>query len=157
MGKWRGREGAVPAGVGVAAVTVDGVRVGALAVVNAVGDIVAADGAVVAGSTAPAGVPAFPTSQPFEEPPAGEERGNTTLVVVVTDGALDKAACFLLAQSAHDGFALALRPAHTRYDGDIAFAVATGTAADAAPSVDRLRLAATETAAAAIRASVTGH
>jgi L-aminopeptidase/D-esterase-like protein len=159
VGKWRGREGAVPGGVGVAAMTVDGARVGALAVVNALGDIVDADGTVRAGSRALADVPAFPTPQPFEEP-----RANTTLVVVVTDAALDKAACYLLAQSAHDGFALALRPAHTRYDGDIAFAVATGTLGGTLdgtigdePSLDRLRLGATETVAQAIRASVRGR
>jgi L-aminopeptidase/D-esterase-like protein len=161
VGKWRGREGAVPGGVGVAAVTVDGARVGALAVVNALGDIVDADGTVRAGSKAPTDVPAFPTPQPFEEP-----RANTTLVVVVTDARLDKAACYLLAQSAHDGFALALRPAHTRYDGDIAFAVATGTLGGTAggtlgagdePGLDRLRLGATEMVAQAIRASVRGR
>jgi L-aminopeptidase/D-esterase-like protein len=155
VGKWRGREGAVPGGVGAASATVDGARVSALTVVNALGDVVAADGTILAGSTAPATVPAFPTPEPFEE-----HRANTTLVVVVTDAALDKTGCYLLAQSAHDGFALALRPAHTRYDGDIAFAVATGTVADPAaaePSLDRLRLAATETVAAAIRASVTGR
>jgi L-aminopeptidase/D-esterase-like protein len=153
VGKWRGREGAVPGGVGVAAKTVDSARVGALAVVNALGDVVDADGTVLAGSTAPADVPAFPTPQPFEE-----QRANTTLVVVVTDAALDKTACYLLAQSAHDGFALALRPAHTRYDGDIAFAVATGTiGAGAEPSLDRLRFAATEAVASAIRASVRGR
>jgi L-aminopeptidase/D-esterase-like protein len=160
VGKWRGREGAVPGGVGVAAMTVDGARVGALAVVNALGDVVDADGTVLAGSTASAEVPAFPTPQPFEE-----QRANTTLVVVVTDAALDKTACYLLAQSAHDGFALALRPAHTRYDGDIAFAVATGTIGGtiggtggvAEPSLDRLRLAATEAVASAIRTSVRGR
>ena len=153
VGKWHGREGAVPGGVGVAATTVDGARVGALAVVNALGDVVDADGSLLAGSTAPADVPAFPTPAPFEEP-----RANTTLAVVVTDAALDKTACYLLAQSAHDGFALALRPAHTRYDGDIAFAVATGTiGAGAEPSLDRLRFAATEAVASAIRASVRGR
>ncbi len=160
VGKWRGREGAVPGGVGAAVVTVDGLRVGALAVVNALGDVVASDGTMLAGSTASATVPGFPTQQPFEE-----DRVNTTLVVVVTNAPLDKAACFLIAQSAHDGFAQALRPAHTRYDGDIAFAVATGTASlplgtedhchnGDAPSLDRLRFAASETVAAAIRGSV---
>ena len=59
----------------------------------------------LAGSTAPADVAGVPDAAPFEE-----ERANTTLVVVVTDAALDKAACHLLAQSAHDGFARALRP-----------------------------------------------
>jgi len=154
VGKWRGREGAVPGGVGIAVTAVDGVRVGALAVVNALGDVIAADGTTLAGSTSSAAVPAFPTPQPFEE-----DRGNTTLVVVVTDALLDKVACHLLAQSAHDGFARALRPAHTRYDGDIAFAVATGTSptppeAEGTPSLDRLRVAGADMVAAAIRESV---
>jgi L-aminopeptidase/D-esterase-like protein len=157
VGKWRGRDGAVAGGVGVAATSVEGFRVGALAVVNALGDVVGSDGSLRAGSTSGLEVPGFPTPQPFEE------RTNTTLAVVVTDAPLDKGACFLTAQSAHDGFAQALRPAHTRYDGDIAFAVATGTARppggddEGAPNLDRLRLAASDMVAAAIRASVTGR
>ena len=150
VGKWRGRAAAVPGGLGVATTTVDGVNVGALAVVNALGDVVAADGTILAGSTAPVTAPGFPTPEPFEE-----GRANTTLVAVVTDAALDKAACFLLAQSAHDGFARALRPAHTRFDGDIAFAVATATRPVAqAVNLDRLRLAAADVVAAAIRDAV---
>jgi L-aminopeptidase/D-esterase-like protein len=151
VGKWRGREASVPGGVGVAATTVDGVQIGALAVVNAVGDVIAADGSMVAGSTDP-GRQGFPTPEPFEE-----GRANTTLVVVVTDAVLAKSACFLLAQSAHDGFAQALRPAHTRFDGDLAIAVATGTASvPVGPSLDRLRLAAADVVAGAIRTSCGG-
>jgi len=150
VGKWRGRDAAVPGGLGVAHTTADGVGVAALAVVNAVGDVVAADGSTIAGSTAPASAPAFPTPAPFEE-----ERANTTLVVVVTDAALGKPECLLLAQSAHDGFARALHPAHTRFDGDVAFAVATaGAGAEVAPSLDRLRVAATAVVARAIRNAV---
>ncbi len=153
VGKWRGRDGAVPGGVGVASTTVDGLTVAALAVVNALGDVVAADGTIRAGSTAPPGAPGFPTPVPFEEAGA-----NTTLAVVVTDATLDKTACFLMAQSAHDGFARSLRPAHTRYDGDLAFAVATATAAappETGPNLDRLRVAAADVVADAIRAAVT--
>ena len=87
----------------------------AFAVVNAVGDVIGADGTVLAGSSAPAGSPAFPADAPFEE-----DRAHTTLVVVVSDAVCDKAACHLLAQSAHDGFARALHPSRTRFDGDVA-------------------------------------
>jgi len=153
VGKWRGREGAVPGGLGVAVAQIDDVRVGAVAVVNALGDVIASDGTTLAGSASNPDVAGFPSRQPFEE-----GRANTTLVVVVTDASLDKAACFLLAQSAHDGVARALRPAHTRFDGDIAFAVATGTATPpAAPNLDRLRLAAGDVVADAIRQSVSGR
>src|SRR5262249_48576548 len=77
-GKWRGRDQGVGGGLGVASTEVDAARVAALAVVNAAGDIIAADGSVVAGSTAPAGTPAFAHPEPFEE-----SRDHTTLAVVV--------------------------------------------------------------------------
>jgi L-aminopeptidase/D-esterase-like protein len=147
VGKWRGREYAVPGGVGIAVVAVDDASIAALAVVNAVGDIVGADGSIVAGSTAPSDAPSFPTPAPFEEDAA---RSHTTLVAVVTDARLDKAACGLVAESAHDGFARALRPAHTRFDGDLAVAVATGAVE---VHLDRLRHAAAEVTADAIRAA----
>jgi L-aminopeptidase/D-esterase-like protein len=142
VGKWRGRAGAVPGGLGLASTTVDGATVAALAVVNAIGDVVARDGRVLAG-TSTADAPAFPAPEPFEQ-------ANTTLVAVVTDAVCDKAACFLLAQSAHDGFARALHPSHTRYDGDLAIAAATGTTE---ADLDRLRVAATDVTADAIRAA----
>jgi L-aminopeptidase/D-esterase-like protein len=134
--------------VGVASADVEGRRIAALAVVNAVGDIVGNDGRVIAGSRAPADAPAFPTPAPFEE-----ERANTTLVALVTDASLDKHACALLAQSAADGFARALRPAHTRFDGDLVVVVATGRVpAQPDPSIDRIRVVATDVVADAIRA-----
>jgi L-aminopeptidase/D-esterase-like protein len=144
VGKWRGRQFAAPGGVGLAAVGVDGAQVVAVAVVNAIGDVVEADGRVVAGSSAPPSQPAFPTPAPFEEQAAG----NTTLVAILTDARCDKAACHLLAQSGHDGMARALRPSHTRFDGDLTIAVATGSVE---AHFDRLRIAAADVAADAIR------
>ena len=86
---------------------------------------------------------------PGNRTPTPEEAGaNTTLVVVVTDAAIDKLACHLVAQSAHDGFARALRPAHTRFDGDLAITLATG-AVEA--HLDRLRATAADVVAEAIR------
>ena len=52
---------------------------------------------------------------------------NTTLGVVATDVALSKAQCAKAAGTAHDGLARAVRPAHTMFDGDTVFALATGT------------------------------
>ncbi len=145
VGKWRGREHAVAGGIGVATGRCDDANVLVLAVVNAVGDVIGSDGRVVAGSTAPPDAPAFPVATPFEE-----EGANTTLVVVVTDAALDKPACHLVAQSAHDGLARSLRPSHTRFDGDLAIALATG---GVETHLDRLREVAAELAADAIRAA----
>ena len=141
-GKWRGRQYSVLAGLGTAAVREGDATVGALVACNALGDVLGADGAVLAGSTAPPDAPGFPAPTPFE---------NTTLVVLATDARVGKAECHLLAQSAHDGLARSIRPAHTRYDGDFAAVLATGEV-DAHP--DRLRVAATEAVARAVRAAV---
>jgi L-aminopeptidase/D-esterase-like protein len=144
VGKWRGREHAVPGGLGTASVREGDATVGALVACNPTGDVIGPDGLILAGSTAPDDVAGFPVATPFE---------NTTLVVVATDARVGKAECHLLAQSAHDGLALAIRPAHTRYDGDFAAVLATGEV-DAHP--DRLRVAATEAVARAVRAAVAG-
>ena len=145
VGKWRGRAHAVEGGVGFAVARSDDAQVAALVVVNAVGDVIGDDGLVIAGSTAPEGTPGFAADEPFSEAGA-----NTTLVVVVTDAAIDKLGCHLVAQSAHDGLARALRPAHTRFDGDVAIALATGTAE---ANLDRLRATAADVVAEAIRAA----
>jgi len=164
VGKWRGPEHAVPGGLGSASVRVDEgtpseTVVGALAVVNAIGDVIGEDGTVLAGSTAPEDAPAFPEAAPFEasasssasSSPSPSSSPNTTLVVVATDARLTKAECHLVAQSGHHGLAQAVRPSHTRHDGDLVVALATG-AVDA--HLDRLRVAAADVVAAAVRGAV---
>ncbi len=145
VGKWRGGEHAVPGGLGTASCTVGPATLGAIAVVNAIGDVRDADGRVLAGSQAGEDADAFPDVAPFEA------EGNTTLVVVATDARLAKGDAALVAQSAHHGVAHAVHPSHTRHDGDLAIVLATG-AVDA--HLDRLRVAATDVVAAAVRDAV---
>jgi L-aminopeptidase/D-esterase-like protein len=143
VGKWRGREFAAPGGLGTASVPEGAATVGALAVVNAAGDVIGAGGEVLAGSAGTGlGGTGFGGLAPLEQ---------TTLVVVATDARLSKNDCHLMAVSAHDGLARALRPAHTRYDGDLAVVLATG---DVDGHADRLREAAAEAVAQAVRAAV---
>ena len=52
--------------------------------------------------------------------------GNTTIGVVVTNGRLSKPQAAKAASMAHDGFARAMRPAHSMWDGDTIFLLATG-------------------------------
>jgi L-aminopeptidase/D-esterase-like protein len=153
VGKWRGGGHAQPGGLGSASGRDGDAMVGAVAVVNSVGDVLAADGTVLAGSTAPTDAPGFPDPEPFEvEIDTAREPGtNTTLVLVATNARCTKLECHLLAQSAHHGMARAIRPSHTRYDGDVAFAVSVG---DVETQFDRLRALATEVAAEAIRRAV---
>jgi L-aminopeptidase/D-esterase-like protein len=153
VGTWRGPEFGVPGGFGTAVRTDGGLVVGALAVVNAAGDVVSADGRVLAGSTAPPDVGPFGrTEGAGGGAGAGATPSNTTLVVVATNAALDRPACFLLAQSAHHGLAVSLRPSHTRFDGDLAVSLATGEVADV--PVDLVRLLAVDAVAAAVRSAV---
>lgn len=142
VGKWRGVEYGVPGGLGSASWRDGDLVVGALAVVNGVGDVVDADGSVLAGSTAGDG------ARPF---PALYGATNTTLVVVATNAQLVKGECLLVSESAHDGLARAVHPAHTRADGDLAVALATG---EVEAPVDVVRVRATEVVAEAIRSAV---
>jgi L-aminopeptidase/D-esterase-like protein len=138
VGKSAGAGLAMKGGIGTASITTaDGIVVAALVAVNAIGDVVdPATGRVVAGvRTADgkrladartlvragrfgAGGPAAPAT-----PRAME---NTTLGVVATNAVLTKAQAQKVAQMAHDGFARAISPAHTAWDGDTIFALATG-------------------------------
>ena len=79
--------------------------------------------------------------------------GNTTIAIVATDAALTKADCHRLAITAHDGIARAVVPAHTPHDGDLVFALATGTA-PAPPDPWQLGLAAAHCLARAIARAV---
>jgi len=148
VGTWRGPDDGVPGGLGAAAARCGDATIGALAVVNAVGDVIDEQGRPLAASTAAPDAEPFPETEPLI---AGEA---TTLVVLTTDADCTKVGCSLLAQSGHDGIAHAIRPSHTRFDGDIAIALASGVV-DA--QLDRLRVVASQVVAAAIRAAVGGR
>ena len=113
-----------PGGVGTASIRLpDGATVGALAVVNATGDVVDRAGRVLAGAAGDAWQRLLAEGPP-PRPMAG---ASTTLAIVATDAALDKTACNRLATVAHDALALAIRPVHTPFDGDTVFAVSVGS------------------------------
>ena len=62
----------------------------------------------------------------LRDPPANE---NTVIGAVATNARLSKAEATKVAQMAQDGVARAVNPAHTMYDGDTIFALATGEVA----------------------------
>jgi L-aminopeptidase/D-esterase-like protein len=147
VGKWAGRQHAVAGGLGLGHADSAGVRVGALAVVNAVGDVVSWKGEVIAGTRA--AHPRFTGPGPAEE----ELPANTVLALVAVEASLDKRAVRWLAARGSDGVTLSIRPAHTRYDGDVTFACAAPSEA-ASADLDLLGRLATEAVAAAVRAAV---
>ena len=59
-------------------------------------------------------------------PPGSEPVKNTTIGIIATDAALSAPQTQKVAQMAHDGMARAIRPAHTMFDGDTIFCLATG-------------------------------
>src|SRR5207247_4781942 len=145
------REGSVGAGTGATVAKVFGVEhgvkggvgsssgrdgdivVGALAAVNALGEIIDADGNVIAASRNP-------------NTPASGQPGNTTLVVVATNARMSRERAHLLAQAAHEGISAAVRPAHTIWDGDAVFTLATGEVEAEQRVVEGLAVAATSDA-----------
>ena len=125
-------------GIGSAsAATADGIRVAALAVVNAVGSVTVGDGPwfwaapfETGGEFGGRGLP--PSFTPdmlgmrIKGGTAATSVENTTLAVVVTDAALTKPQAKRLAMMAQTGFARAIYPVHAPLDGDVVFAAATG-------------------------------
>jgi L-aminopeptidase/D-esterase-like protein len=107
-----------------------GVRVQALAVVNAFGDVVdPRTGKVIAGARVSPESPEFAvTAESMFKGgvPKGFGATHTTLVVVMTNAELDKVQTTKVAQMAHDGLARAIHPVHTQLDGDLVFALSVG-------------------------------
>lgn len=133
VGKLLGIGAAMKAGVGTWGERLpDGTTVGAVAVVNAFGDVWREHGPIIAGARGPDGRPAD-SSALLRDPRVLQAFGaragaaqNTTIAVVATDARLTKAEAAKLAQMAHDGLARTIRPVHTPFDGDTVFALATG-------------------------------
>lgn len=117
VAKWRGFENMVPGGVGSAVRQAGDAKVGALVVLNSVGDIFSISGESLTGGPHEPGPPQL-------VPPSFT---NTTLVVVATDAAISRVELGRLCVRAHDALATCVRPAHTRFDGDIAFGVSCGS------------------------------
>ena len=113
---WRGMDGRRPGGVGSASASHGAVVVGALAVVNAVGDVFSLEGVPLTGGPPIPGAPSIPQA-PIE---------HTTLSVVATNARLGRSELTRLALRGQDAYAVCIRPTHTRFDGDACFAVSCG-------------------------------
>lgn len=115
VGKLAGFEHATPSGIGSSCVRVGSATVGALVVLNAVGDVYTLSGDRLTGSNA--------TDQAASETLGVGQ--NTTLMAIATDAILDRSEMRRMAVRAHDALGATVRPAHTRYDGDTAFVVSS--------------------------------
>ena len=133
VGKILGPGKAAKGGIGTASTDLGGgLVVGAIVAVNAFGDVVDPDtGQILAGARAQRGE-GFAGTLATMKGMVGKtflrfaNRSNTVIGVVATNGKLSKEGANKVAQMAHDGLARAIRPAHTMFDGDTIFALATG-------------------------------
>jgi L-aminopeptidase/D-esterase-like protein len=127
VGKVLGMQSAMKSGVGSACIeVVAGLFVGALVVVNALGDVVE-NGTIIAGARTEDGfadtLQVMRNSQAMQ---SSASANNTVIGVVATNAKLSKEEANKVAQMAQDGLARAVRPAHTMFDGDTIFALSTG-------------------------------
>jgi L-aminopeptidase/D-esterase-like protein len=134
VGKIMGMGQAMKTGLGTASVDLgEGLVVGAIVAINAFGDVIdpqtgqimvgtrLSDGTGFADTLAVMRSLVSKSSLEF----AGPE--NTVIGVVATNARLNKEETSKVAQMAQDGLARTVRPAHTMFDGDTFFALATGT------------------------------
>lgn len=130
VGKYRGKEYAMKSGLGMYAVQVGAVKVGAIVAVNALGDIFDIDtGAQIAGMLTQDKTGLRSTEAELFADVEGTHdlfTGNTTIGAVVTNGAFTKAEMNKIAAMAHNGYARTIRPVHTTADGDSIYALSVG-------------------------------
>ncbi len=142
VGKMFGTTLAMKSGLGTASLDIGGgVVVGAIVAVNAFGDVIdPKTGEIIAGLRSGKVGPlrigkkdTFADTLAMMKTPVGRgilgfaSRNNTVIGAVATNAKLTKAQATKVAQMAHDGFARTIRPAHTMLDGDVIFALSTGT------------------------------
>lgn len=154
VGKLAGPKASMPGGFGAWAQDFGPYRVGAVAVVNALGDVLDGTGAIVAGARGPDGafldttalLRAGPGAAP-DGKASGEMRDivagtNTTLAVVVTDAPLSRIDLGRLARMATNALSRRIAPVHTPFDGDVVFAVSTASSSRDMASSEVLSLGA---------------
>lgn len=123
-----GNPSATKGGLGSSLIRIDDeLMVGALVAVNAVGDVVDETGNIIAGIRNPdgsfMGMLNAMRGMARMTPP---DSSNTVIGTIVTNAKLTKEGVNKIAQMAQDGLAQAIRPAHTMFDGDTIFSLATG-------------------------------
>ena len=151
-----GNERASKGGLGSSAIELsNGLIVAALMAVNSVGNVMDKNGRTIAGLRSADGLGFVSVLETMvglmNDAPAAPAKENTVIGIVATNGMVNKAEAAKVAQMAQDGVARAVNPAHTMFDGDTIFALATGEVAADPTIVGAL---AAEAVADAIRRAV---
>lgn len=130
VGKFLGIERAMKGGLGSYAIQVGDLKVGAIVAVNALGDIIDPEmGEILVGLLDEDGKTLIGTEDTMVKKYDEKKNifsGNTTIGVVATNGIFTKSQMNKLASMSHNGYARTIRPAHSIFDGDTIFTMATG-------------------------------
>lgn len=130
VGKILGMERAMKSGLGCYALQIGALQVGALVGVNCLGDVIDPEtGERLAGILNEDGMTLGNTEEIMIRSYAEKKNafsGNTTIGIIATNAAFTKSQATKLASMAHNGYARTMRPAHSMFDGDTIFAMATG-------------------------------
>ena len=130
VGKIAGMNTCMKSGIGSYAIQIADLQVGAVVVVNALGDVLdARTGRQIAGLLTQDRSGLRSTAAYMKgnsQVVSNRFVENTTLAVVMTNAAFDKAELCKIAGMAHDGYARSIHPVHTSADGDSIYAVSLG-------------------------------
>ena len=130
VGKILGMERAMKSGLGIYALQTGDLKVGALVAVNCLGDVLDPETGERVAGLLQEDRQTLADTEAVMTGSYGDLKnlfsGHTTIGVVATNGAFNKAQATKLASMAQNGYARTMRPAHTMFDGDTVFALASG-------------------------------
>ena len=124
VSKLCGAEAAVKTELGIQTYAMNGLEIAVFSVVNALGDIVE-NGKIIAGAISPDGEPVG-MKRILTLSSVEPKYANTTITCILTNAILNKNEANILADLAHYGYAESISPAHTMFDGDAVFVMASG-------------------------------
>lgn len=129
VGKILGPENAMKGGLGSAAFQIGDLQVGAIVAVNALGDIIDPNNnSIIAGALNEDKTEFLNTEEIMLKEynkKINRFNGNTTIGIIATNAIFTKAEANKVASMAHNGFGRTIKPAHTMFDGDTIFTMAT--------------------------------
>ncbi len=129
VGKFMGPERSMKSGLGTYAVEVNGIKIGAIVIVNAIGDVYEVDS-----KKELAGLLSYDKTQMVSSEEeifkmmqlAAASAQNTTIGAVITNAKMDKAQANKLSRMASNGIVRTIRPVNTSMDGDSMYALSVG-------------------------------
>lgn len=130
VGKFKGPQFAMKGGLGMYAVQVGDLKIGAVVSVNCLGDVINYENGEIIAGALNEDMKTFANTEKMMiemyDVKKDAFNGNTTIGVVVTNADLTKAEANKVASMTHNAYGRTMRPAHTMFDGDTIFTMATG-------------------------------